>query len=345
MDNNFIIFLIIILFSSLLSLKLLEKFINFSAKFMRNSYNKYNLTYHNNYLINKNNGLKFYIGNVHGININSSLGKYNANNKDITNRLLKKNNIPVPNQFVYDRNKSLDNNLTEIKKLLDKGYFKFPLVVKPSNGTQGYGVFVNLNSIIDLKNKIIFLIKKRKNPIIEQQVFGDNFRIMVYNNRIIDVIKREVPYVIGNGTDTIKLLVKKYNNNQKKNNNYSVHNLTMDLIKDQGYTLYSILPKNKKIMITNTINYHNGSGLIRIPINSIHKDNIKMFLKTNKVLNLNLSGIDYISSSLKNSYLNDGNILEVNTGPDMKIHYVADKNQKNYPLNRFFSKLSEDLNP
>ena len=53
-----------------------------------------------------------------------------------------------------------------------------------------------------------------------------------------------------------------------------------------------------------------------------------MFKTVSKSLNMVLSGIDYISSSLGVSYKdNNGIIIEVNGGPDMKIHYKADLNK------------------
>ena len=70
-----------------------------------------------------------------------------------------------------------------------------------------------------------------------------------------------------------------------------------------------------------------------------------MFLKTNKILDLNLSGIDYKTNSLQKSYLNEdneSNIIEVNAIPTITNHYNLDK--KMYSVDRFLSKLSNDLN-
>ena len=36
-------------------------------------------------------------------------------------------------------------------------------------------------------------------------------RIFIFNKQIIDIIKREKPYIIGNGTDKITQLINKYN--------------------------------------------------------------------------------------------------------------------------------------
>ena len=81
--------------------------------------------------------------------------------------------------------------------------------------------------------------------------------------------------------------------------------------------------------------------LKRIDITKIHPLNIGMFIKINKVLRLDLSGIDYMAKSLEDPYYMDGAIIEVNDGPDMKIHYVADKNEKNFAVSKFLKTVEQ----
>ena len=64
-----------------------------------------------------------------------------------------------------------------------------------------------------------------------------------------------------------------------------------------------------------------------------------MFLKVNRVLGMNLSGIDYMANTLTVSHHKQGKIIEVNGGPDMKIHYVADKNNKYFAVDRFVKQI------
>ena len=64
-----------------------------------------------------------------------------------------------------------------------------------------------------------------------------------------------------------------------------------------------------------------------------------MFLKINKILGLNLSGIDYMGNSLSIPYRYDGHVIEVNSGPDMKIHYKADSNNKFFAVDRFVKNI------
>ena len=120
-----------------------------------------------------------------------------------------------------------------------------------------------------------------------------------------------------------------------------MHNYDVNLVKSQGYGINDIIPKNKEIFLTKTVNFHNGSQLKRINITKIHPLNVGMFIKINKVLKLDLSGIDYMAKSLEDPYYMDGSIIEVNDGPDMKIHYVADKNEKNFAVSKFLKTVEQ----
>jgi len=247
---------------------------------------------------------------------------YIADDKIATSRILELNNIPVPKSVVIGKKKTSKKHL---QFLIKKIKLDYPLVLKPISGTQGYGVHINITNINELYPIVKKLIVKNNFLILEEQVYGENYRIMVLDNTIIDVLKRPLPFVIGNGKSTLKALIRKYNKRQEKVGNYPCHNVNNKYIKKQGYILSDVIPKQKKVHISNIANYHNGSGLQRIALSKIHPDNIKMFKKTNNLLGLTLSGIDYMSKDIAVSYKEHGHIIEVNSGPDIQMHISANK--------------------
>ena len=266
---------------------------------------------------------------------NSKFGSDNCKYKDRTLYLLKKNNFPITRYYLWDIKQSVKENMT---KLHDTN-LRLPCVVKPTEGTQGIGVMVNLFNIKSISDCISNTIKDGKVPLIEEQVVGKNYRIMVFNNKIIDIVERERPYVIGDNKSTLRSLIRLYNIKQKQNGHFTVKNIGYDIIQKQGYNLDSIIEYNKQIILSDVINYHNGSPIKRVNINSVHPTNINMFIKVNDILNINLSGIDYMSSSLTRPYTEEGYIIEVNRIPDMHIHYKASNTNKNYALKRFITNV------
>ena len=61
-----------------------------------------------------------------------------------------------------------------------------------------------------------------------------------------------------------------------------------------------------------------------------------MFKKVNKILNLNLCGIDFMINDISKSYKiqNTSGINEVNTNPNFDIHYYC--NNTTSQLEKFF---------
>ena len=241
-----------------------------------------------------------------------------AKNKPLSNKLFMENNIPVPKHWIIKSN--------------DSSTYKnigFPCVLKPVDGMQG----TDVNTFIKTKDSYDKILKelmiKYKEIMLEEQVYGDNYRIFVFNNTVIDVIKREQPYVIGHDKKTIQQLINEKNDIQKKNNLFPVKNISWDFIEEQGYTKDAVLEKDKKIFITNTINFHNGANPVRVDIKTIPKENIDIFLLAHKLVGLECSGIDYMSADISVPYYeNDGHIIEINDMVDTKIHVDADNGAK-----------------
>jgi cyanophycin synthetase len=263
---------------------------------------------------------------------NSKESTINAKNKVITSNILSSNNIPIPKFVEID----LSLNLDEINEILKKKNIKYPVVMKPINGTFGIDVITDIDNINEMKNAIE-LLKKYKKVILEQQISGDCYRIFVFNNKVIDVIKREKPFIIGDNIHTINELIELRNQENIDMGLLPIKNVSKLLINKQGYSMESILKKGDKVIISNVINMHNGARINRIPLKKIPPENIELFIKVNKVMDIKCSGLDYLSNDITIPYHYDNSkILEVNGTPDTEIHNkIAGFN--------FFEKLIDSL--
>ena len=240
-----------------------------------------------------------------------------VNNKYECKTIMQKNALPVPEAVEWNYNKSKCENLNIIFTKL-----KFPMVLKPINGQSGEKVYVGLENKSDVMNKLGIFLNNKKPFLIEEQVFGNNYRIFVLNNKVLDIVKREPPFVVGDGESTMRELIEE----NRRINKYGIKTPDWNLIKKQGYKQNTIVPNGKKIIVTLVLHYSNGSTTESLNLNTIHPENIEMFLKINKILGLNVSGIDYMSHNLSIPYtMGDGRILEVNPGPALNIHRDLDK--------------------
>ena len=254
-------------------------------------------------------------------NFNSMESHYKAKNKPLSNTIFKNNNIPVPDHYIIDNeNKYYYLNDFDIK---------FPCVLKPVDGMQGTDVYTFIKNKAQFSDILNNLLNKYTKIMLENQVYGYNYRIFVFNNKVIDIIKREQPFIIGNNINSVKELIIHKNSLQLENKLFPIKKIDWDYIKEQGYATESIPEKNKKIFVTNTINFHNGANPVRIDLGSVPEINKDMFVKAHKLIELECSGIDYMSDDVTVPYnINNGHIIEINDMVDTQIHVDAD-NRKN----------------
>ena len=192
--------------------------------------------------------------------------------------------------------------------------------MKPINGTFGIDVITDIETTDELADSINTL-KKYKEILLEEQVQGDCYRIFVFNDVVIDIIKREKPYVFGDGKHTIKELIDMRNKEQLKLELIETNNISDLFIKKQGYEMKDVPEIKKKVFISNVINMHNGARIFRIPIESVPQKNLDLFVKVNKTMKIYCSGLDYMSNDITIPYdKNNSYILEVNGTPDTEIH-------------------------
>jgi glutathione synthase/RimK-type ligase-like ATP-grasp enzyme len=271
----------------------------------------------NNFIIKKCENDNCLTKKYHSLHFNNLNSHLTAKNKPLSNKIFAENNIPVPKHWIINK-ENKNYYMNEFK-------LTFPCVLKPVDGMQG----TDVNTFIKNKDQFIrilnTLLNKYDEIMLENQVYGDNYRIFVFNNQVIDVIKREQPFVIGNNIDNIEKLIENKNNMQKEKNLYPTKNIDWDYILEQGYNKNDIPKNNKKIFITNTINFHNGANPVRMDLNKIPIENINIFVKAHKLIKLECSGIDYMSTNIYIPYYeNDGHIIEINDMVDTKIHIDAD---------------------
>ena len=99
--------------------------------------------------------------------------------------------------------------------------------------------------------------------IIEQQLNGDEYRITVYNNKIMGVSKRNKPEIKCDGINDINTQIATFN--QSKREEYRCTNIDKNLIRSQGYNLIDI-PEKDKILSSQIANLSNGGSVEDVSI-------------------------------------------------------------------------------
>jgi cyanophycin synthetase len=298
----------------------------------------------NNYTLNEKEKIISYCPSMNNCNEKSYKLSFNTTdsvrlvqNKYETNKLLRENNINnVPYSLIVNL-----SNVDDIINIMKQNNINYPIVLKPVNGTFGEDVYTSIMNKEQLKETVNILKNKSyDNILLEEMYYGDNYRVFVFNNNVIDIIKREKPFIIGDGVQTVEQLNNIRNNEQIKNNLFPLKELDINYLKVQKYSPSTVPSRGEKVYVSNVINLHNGAIPTKVDIKKVPLENIILFKNVTKILGLNCSGIDYLSNNIYEKYdtydtqrlksSKSNIVLEVNGTPDIGIHLIFDKDDEFY---------------
>lgn len=244
----------------------------------------------------------------------SVLGAKFARNKLSTARILKQAGLPIPEHV-----KATTINQAE-KIAVKLGY---PVVVKPVDKDRGLGVTAG---ILDKQALHIAYAKARKvskNILIEKHYEGTDYRLYVFNGKMIWAVKRIPGSVIGNGNDTIIQLIAQLNADPRRGTSQRspLKKLIIDeeakqLLTKQGLTEQTVPPQGQSVVLRHTANISTGG--MPVAVLDVHPDNQLLAATAANALKLDLAGIDMISKDISKSWLETSlGICEVNAQPQL----------------------------
>lgn len=248
----------------------------------------------------------------------SSIGVEIACDKEDTKFLLEQAEVPIPKGDIIRTEAGL-------KEAVE--YVKYPLVIKPIDGNHGRGITTNINNWEDAL--IAFEAAKRvsRSVIVEKHVVGDDYRLLVINHKLVAAAKRTPAHVIGDGQSTVKQLVEEVNKDPRRGYGHEkvltqidINDLTLGILKEQGLTVDSVIPKGEFLKLKDTANLSTG-GTAEDVTDIVHPHNIFMAERISKIIDLDICGIDIMTTDIGQSLPDTGGaVLEVNAGPGFRMH-------------------------
>lgn len=236
-------------------------------------------------------------------------------NKQVTKFVLENIGIRTPRGIVA-------RSFKEAAPLIKKTRLSYPLIVKPLDGSLARGVSWNIQTLSELKKAVVFFEKTRSSKksrfLVEEMHTGDEFRIFVFNGKIVSCVKKVPATIIGDGKLTIKELVKKFDKTRLKGFKIKLDKVALKTISLHKFTLNSVLPANYVLKLRNNLNMSDGGRSIECTreISSYLK---KICLRATEASGLTYGGIDLITKNIatkKRDYV----ILEINPNPFYNMH-------------------------
>jgi cyanophycin synthetase len=127
-----------------------------------------------------------------------------AADKEAAYRLLVDHGLPVPRHMVFDA--------VTAGELPPAASLPRPLVVKPASDTgAGAGVSTNVATAGQWRRAVAWARAFAPRLIAESQIEGDCYRVLLLDQHVLDVVLRRPPLVVGDGTSTVRALVRREN--------------------------------------------------------------------------------------------------------------------------------------
>lgn len=250
----------------------------------------------------------------------SSIGVELACDKEDTKYLLEQAEVEVPRGDIIRRERSLEDACR---------YVGYPLVIKPIDGNHGRGITVDIQNYEDALQAFHHAKDSSKSGaiIVEKFIKGEDYRILVINNKLVAAAIRTPAHVIGDGESTVDQLIAKVNLDPRRGYGHenvltqiTVNALTETIIKDAGYTLESVLLEGERLILKDTANLSTG-GTAEDVTDIVHPANVSMAERISKIIDLDICGIDIMTTDITKPLSETGGaVLEVNAGPGFRMH-------------------------
>ena len=199
----------------------------------------------------------------------------------------------------------------------------FPVVVKPNSGSHGTGVFLVHNKKQFYK-AMRFVFKNDRVALVQRVVRGKDYRIVVLDNQVISAYERIPLSVVGDGSSSIKQLLK------KKQETFDASSRDTRLKLDDlriahklGYqklALRSVPERGRRIYLLDNANLSSGGDAVDVT-KPIHPEFKKIAVKLTRDMGLRFSGVDIMVEGDIRQKPDKYSIIEVNAAPGLD-HYV-----------------------
>jgi D-alanine-D-alanine ligase-like ATP-grasp enzyme len=204
------------------------------------------------------------------------------------------------------------------------------VITKPAIGSASRHTTMHINTLSELERA--FAVAKQVSPfvIVEEELRGCVYRPTLVGGKLIATLRRDQPFVVGNGTSTIEQLIEEENKNPKRGGPY-FSPIQLNVAADaelalQGLTKKSIPHKDVRVQLHPKINWAVGGTTTDVS-DEVHPDNAALFERVAKILDTSLIGIDFIIDDISRSWHEQpgSGIIECNDMPYFDNHHLPFK--------------------
>ncbi len=201
-----------------------------------------------------------------------------------------------------------------------------PVITKPNLGSRGRHSTVHLTNLDELKKG--FRSAQQLSPwvVVEQELQGELFRVLLIAKKVVNVLRREPAHVVGDGVSTVHDLALRENQNPRRQGP-TFHLLPTDgdeareELARQGYAWDRIPPKGVMVTLSQRISRFLGGSTTDFT-GRAHPDNLALFERIAETLDDSLVGIDFIIGDMARPWHEQKlcGVVECNSLPNIQLH-------------------------
>ena len=276
---------------------------------------------------------KWTLVNLYRVPLDGPLSLQLAGNKPLMSRLLREYGFVVPEFVEYDL-----TTLERARRFLQE--LKGPAVIKPASGTGGgRGVTTKIIDMDRLRKASFYAATFDRSLLIEEEVPGHSYRLLYLDGKLIDVVRRDPPAVVGDGNRTIGELMRR-ESSDRLSACYpygALSPLTKDLecvfnLQSQGMTPRDTPAANQRIVVKSVVNQNSRRENHRVP-EQVHPSIVEAGRRLVTTLGLQLAGLDIMTSEVGVPLADSGGrVNEVNTTPGLHHHVLVAETERKLPV-------------
>jgi D-alanine-D-alanine ligase-like ATP-grasp enzyme len=263
-----------------------------------------------------------------------------------TNIMIERLGLPIPKWCIIKSLKELESMFPKYSK---------PIVMKPTGLTGGHGVTVGINNLEQAKKAFSSAKNSSNNKtawqtkiMIQEQIQGDDYRLLVIDGKLEIATKRIPAFVVGDNKLTIQQLIENTNKDSRRDIANPTHILKpividtplKDYLKEQNLSLHSVPKKNEKIPLRKVASMSQG-GITEDFTDKVSTGIKKIVETLAQSVHAFTLGVDIICLDISKPLTKDnGGIIEINTMPESYLNFFpAIGKQRKYVADTYFNKL------